>query len=177
MVRHGKQEAPHASDPLDEMDREAVSPMPILVLDKRDTRPKADRRNVLDNLLGAEPHHNDELIDADRHKIADDLGQDCALAEGQQRLRHLVGAGPKAAPSPSSNDDGFHLCISPESQRGDNGRSRSSGLRTTRWYRCPASQRSWITFHTFPTSCGLLCRLAPLSPVACTGDGHAGSAW
>jgi hypothetical protein len=25
--------------------------------------------------------------------------------------------GPKAAPSPSSDDDGFHLCIRPESQR------------------------------------------------------------
>jgi hypothetical protein len=95
------------------MDRETVPLLPISVLDKRDARPKAGRRDVLDNLLGAEPHHNDKLSDADRREIAYDLGQDCALAEGQQRLRHLFGAGPKAAPSPSSDDDGFHLCINP----------------------------------------------------------------
>ncbi len=83
--------------------------MPISVLDKRDARPEAGRRDVLDDPLGTKPHYNDELGDADHREIAHDLGQDCTLAEGQQRLRHLVGAGPKAAPGPSSDDDGFHL--------------------------------------------------------------------
>src|SRR5215813_530050 len=98
------------------MDGEAVAPLPISILDKRDARPKAGRRDVLDNMLGAEPHHNDELAHTDRREIAHDLGQDCAPAEGQQRLRHLIGVGPKAAATSSSDDDRFHLCITPESQ-------------------------------------------------------------
>src|SRR5262247_2933225 len=98
------------------MDGEAVAPLPISVLDKCDARSDAGRRDILDNLLGAEPYHNDELANADRRKIAHDLGQDCALAEGQQRLRHVSGVGPKAAATFSSDDDSFHLCITPESQ-------------------------------------------------------------
>src|SRR5262245_48005439 len=124
MIRHGKQKAPHASKSSDEMDGEAVALLPVSILDKRDARPKASRHDVFDDLLGAKPHHNDELANTDRHEIGDDLGQDCALAKGKQRLRHLVGVGPKAAPSPSSDDDSFHLWISPESQQWDNGRSR-----------------------------------------------------
>src|SRR4029450_7233249 len=124
MIRHGKQKAPHASTSSDEMDGEAVAPLPISILDKRDARPEASRRDVLDDLLSAEPHHNDELGNTNRHEIGDDLGQDCALAKGKQRLRHLVGVGPKAAPSPSSDDDSFHLWISPESQHWNNGLSR-----------------------------------------------------
>src|SRR5262249_33307330 len=98
------------------MDGEAVPPLPIVVLDKRDTRPHAGRRDVLDDLLGAEPYHNDELSNTDRYEIAHDLGQDCTLPEGQQRLRHLTGVRPQAAATSSSDDDGFHLCITPESQ-------------------------------------------------------------
>jgi hypothetical protein len=91
------------------MDGEAIPPVPILVLDKRDTRSKAGSRDVLDDLFGTKPHDNDKLGNTNRREIAHDLGQNCPLAEGEQCLRHLMGVRPQAAPSPSSNDNSFHL--------------------------------------------------------------------
>jgi hypothetical protein len=65
------------------MNGEAVSPVPIWVLNKRDPRSEAGGRDVLDDLFGTEAHDNDEFSNTHGREIAHDLGQDSPLAEGQ----------------------------------------------------------------------------------------------